>query len=293
MLFAVALKSQLLLRVPGIKVYQDVDDGRESGTMDACVFVCLATPKYFQSKAIHGQISKMLEIGAPIVLLDARIHDGYVKFADKSSICDACPAELSEVFKDREIHTPDWSYEGREFMLKRLADEVLAACGEERRLTVPALWSLARPITLYASPNNPGAAAFVEEMRAGLYPSSPPLTLTTEGGTFPFMHLYLNKDTFVGEAGAALAEEVATRIKEKNPPLLVHEIASSTEKGGVDFAHFFTSGVTPPDLLAKGILSRIAVSIKGGGERSTCIRLALQALGPPPLAAKKKKCVVQ
>ena len=222
---AVAIKSQLLLHCKGLSVFQDIDDLEEIGDLEGyvrrgCVFVCLLTPAYFASRNCVRELGAILKSGQPLVLLDGRLQPD----ADKSSLRDACPPELAAVFDGRQVHTPSWIWAaGREFMLKRVLDEVLAACGQPRRLTVPARHSLVRPVTLYASPHNPGAAAFVEEMRAGLHPSSPPLTLATAAGAFQKMVLYLNQETFAGEAGAALASEVGAALDAKTPPLLLHE----------------------------------------------------------------------
>jgi len=273
----VALKLVLQLSARGIRVFLDLDDLEDINALEAyidasAVCVCLVSPDYFASKNCRRDVSAMLSTSKPIVLLDAHSKPHEL---DDSAIRAACPAEFAALLDGRPIHKPKWIKAEREFMLKRLLDEVLQACGQARRLTVLPRVALPKPVVLFASPSNPGAAAVVEEMRAALQPTSAPLTLAAEraGGR---MLLYLNKETFAGAAGAALAAEVGDTLGSGGPPLmLVHECDPA--KGGVPLGDFFQS--TPPALLEKGLFKRAVVQLKGGDERAVGVRLGLQALG--------------
>ena len=67
-------------------------------------------------------------------------------------------------------------------------------------------------VVLYASPNNPGAAAVAAEVAAQIKGVTVDETLV--GATH--MLLYLSYDTWIGEKGAALAEEVE-RLRADKP----------------------------------------------------------------------------
>ena len=60
--------------------------------------------------------------------------------------------------------------------------------------------------------------------------------------------LYLNVDTFVGKAGARLADEVRAALATNQTIVMPHE--NDPAKGGCDFERFFTT--TPPDIIAAG-----------------------------------------
>ena len=59
------------------------------------------------------------------------------------------------------------------------------------------------------------------------------------------MLLYLNKETFAGPGGEALAKEVGAALDVGTPPLLVHE--TDPEKGAVEVrGHCLTAAKTQP-----------------------------------------------
>ena len=63
--------------------------------------------------------------------------------------------------------------------------------------------------------------------------------------------LYLNKDTWVGEDGAELAEIVRAAWAHQVEVLIVHE--NDAEREGCEFSHFFTT--TPQDLTLALVLT--------------------------------------
>ena len=105
------------------------------------------------------------------------------------------------------------------------------------------------------------------------------------GGSGTFL-LYLNEDTWVGEAGEQLAAEVALARKAGVPLLMVHE--NDPDKGSCEFATFFStarrsqpppertsqprcltracasSRQTPNDLIQAGLYSALALALYPG-----------------------------
>jgi len=78
-----------------------------------------------------------------------------------------------------------------------------------------------------------------------------------EGEATHFL-LYLNAETFVGEAGLALAEEVRRVHKAGTLPIVMaHE--NDEAKGGCEFSTFF--GSTPQDLLDSNLYGPLALAI--------------------------------
>ena len=99
---------------------------------------------------------------------------------------------------------------------------------------------------VFASPNNPGArevAAVLQQAMAGLELSAAPPP------TANHFLLYLAHDTFVGEAGRQLAEEVRLMMRTGQPIVLLHE--NDMEDGGCEFGRFFST--TPQDIIGAGL----------------------------------------
>ena len=150
--------------------------------------------------------------------------------------------------------------------LKLLAEQVLLACPNQpagrteiglfisRELPLQPL-VFRSPTVLYVSPNNPGAIAVAEALRAGMNdaiqltdnPSS-----VTRAGVATHMLLYLNDETFRGESGGLLADELrqvrcggrglSTRrsLRHEEATVLitmVHE--NDPHRGGCEFDLFF------------------------------------------------------
>ena len=132
---------------------------------------------------------------------------------------------------------------------------VLAQHGEVNvsKLTLP------RPLTLWCSAGNPGAAGVAAELVTSMASNGADIrvvdllpdeqTLKNSGDSV-VMLLYLNKDTWV-EQGEVLERDVraARKLKASLTTLMVHE--NDTEKGGCKFDDFF--GTTPQELINDGI----------------------------------------
>eukprot|EP00964_Phaeocystis_antarctica_P123593 scaffold87284_cov67-Phaeocystis_antarctica.AAC.8 len=134
-------------------------------------------------------------------------------------------------------------------------DVVLIQHGEVNvsKLTVP------RPLTLWCSAGNPGAAGVATELVASMASNGaairvvdlmPDVQALKDRGESMIMLLYLNKDTWV-EQGEVLKRDVqaARKLKTSLMILMVHE--NDTEKGGCKFDDFF--GITPQELINDGI----------------------------------------
>jgi len=88
--------------------------------------------------------------------------------------------------------------------------------------------------------------------------------------------LLLSTQTFVGEDGARLADEVRHALSDGIPILLVHVVEG--EPDGCEFDHFFET--TPSDLVAAGLYRPIALQwFKRAGFNSVSVALIGQWLG--------------
>ena len=134
-------------------------------------------------------------------------------------------------------------------------DVVLIQHGEVNvsKLTLP------RPLTLWCSAGNPGAAGVATELVASIASNGaairvvnlvPDVQALKDSGESVVMLLYLNKDTWV-EQGEVLERDVraARKLQPDLTTLIVHE--NDTEKGGCEFDDFF--GTTPQELIDDGI----------------------------------------
>ena len=128
-------------------------------------------------------------------------------------------------------------------------------------------------VRLYASPNNPGAREVAQVFQtaiAGLELSAdPPPAVGTQ-----FL-LYLAHETFVGEAGERLAEEVRGMVRANQPIVMLHE--NDMTNGGCEFARFFST--TPQDLIADGLYKALALAYYPGHFRPVSIALVAKKLG--------------
>ena len=134
--------------------------------------------------------------------------------------------------------------------LKLLAEQLLLSCPtyeEETRLPlyIPGDITLqplrfSSSVVLYASTNNPGAAAVAAVLAEGVHAlsvtESPP-ALVSNGGEGTHFLLYLSHETYVGEKGDALAEEVRQARAANLPLVMLHE--NDMANGGCEFARFF------------------------------------------------------
>ena len=118
--------------------------------------------------------------------------------------------------------------------------------------------ALPRPLTLWCSAGNPGAAGVATELVASIASNGaairvvnlvPDVHALKDSGESVVMLLYLNKDTWV-EQGEVLERDVrAARKVIGLKVVVVHE--NDKEKGGCEFGDFF--GTTPQELIDDGI----------------------------------------
>jgi len=157
-------------------------------------------------------------------------------------------------------------------------------------------WVFHKQVTLYASANNPGAEKAALALRDGLIDvdsakSAPAKDLVMNGlaidttgavlragalggrgiGTF---FLYLNGDTWIGEAGERLAGEVRIARRANVPIVLVHE--NDPDAGACEFGKFFST--TPGDLIQSGLYSALALAFYPGPARHTSCCLIARTL---------------
>ena len=198
-------------------------------------------------------------------------------------------------------YTPHDSQDFQVVSLKLLASELLLACpgydtqyrasyyedrGGDRKqektlysdIHVPgeiteATLKLLTDVRIYTSPDNPGArevAEILQKQIKGLQLSAgPPPAVGTH-----FL-LYLAHETFVGEAGERLAEEVRRMMRTNQPIVMLHE--NDMANGGCEFARFFST--TPQDLIADGLYKALALAYYPGHFRPVSIALVAKRLG--------------
>eukprot|EP00964_Phaeocystis_antarctica_P120966 scaffold84692_cov66-Phaeocystis_antarctica.AAC.5 len=145
--------------------------------------------------------------------------------------------------------------------------------------------TLPRPLTLWCSAGNPGAAGVAAELVTSMASNGADIrvvdllpdeqTLKNSGDSV-VMLLYLNKDTWV-EQGEVLERDVraARKLKASLMTLMVHE--NDTEKGGCKFDDFF--GTTPQELINGSIYSDIAIAFHAPPHRTVSLGLLAQSLG--------------
>eukprot|EP00308_Calcidiscus_leptoporus_P012910 CAMPEP_0119403930 /NCGR_PEP_ID=MMETSP1334-20130426/143636_1 /TAXON_ID=127549 /ORGANISM="Calcidiscus leptoporus, Strain RCC1130" /LENGTH=223 /DNA_ID=CAMNT_0007427881 /DNA_START=509 /DNA_END=1177 /DNA_ORIENTATION=- len=186
--------------------------------------------------------------------------------------------------------------------------------------------AFARPVTLLVSDHNPGAAELAAELRAALLQATPPRARSSrslaelrfsvaavseaeretigmaavlsranpavpEAAQQPgalFFLLYLRDDTFAGEAGERLAEQLRLLRTLATPlvpqswlarhprVLLVHE-RDRARGGCAEFGRFFET--TPEDLVEGGLYADIAVAFHEEPFRQVSLALAARKLG--------------
>ena len=106
--------------------------------------------------------------------------------------------------------------------------------------------------------------------------------LFTAGGDKPtHFLLYLNKNTFVGEAGALLAAEVRL-AHEKMTIVLVHE-KDEVEHDGCP--HDKILQATPEDMISQGLYRKLAIPCEPDPMRSVSLSLVAKAFGAVPVAS--------
>ena len=200
--------------------------------------------------------------------------------------------------------------------------------GTELSLVLPgevkiAELELPRPLVLWCSAGNPGAAAMAHELKDALVGGGDAIQVVEERpnvrvleaqGKSVAMLLYLNKDTWVVPPGVlehdvraagfgAGLVRMASKLLElrrtgsglnergagaasagKIRIVLVHE--ADPAKGGCDFGTFF--GTTPQGLIDEGIYKDIAIALHTPPHRAISLALVAQALGASKRAARRR-----
>mmetsp|Transcript_15167 Transcript_15167/g.45702 ORF Transcript_15167/g.45702 Transcript_15167/m.45702 type:complete len:518 (-) Transcript_15167:419-1972(-) len=110
---------------------------------------------------------------------------------------------------------------------------------------------------------------------SALLPSLPRRTRREGGDEATHMLLYLNRSTWAGDGGEALAEQVRAARRARLPLVMAHE--NDAARGGCIFGHFFE--VTPRDLIVDGLYNDIAVGCHSDPHRQVSLALLAKALG--------------
>ena len=128
-----------------------------------------------------------------------------------------------------------------------------------------------KPVLLWASPANPGAAELGGELARAFpgltvstvrSPASVPSSIAPSGmarrtrrdGEVTHMLLYLNQNTWLEDDGERLAEQIKQAREDKLKIVMAHE--NDPEKGGCIFARFFET--TPQELINDGLYRDMA-----------------------------------
>jgi len=125
----------------------------------------------------------------------------------------------------------------------------------------------------YSCRSSAGAAYKLSRLSRGDRASS-----SQDGDRVTHMLLYLNNQTFVGEAREALAHELKQARSHSITIVLVHEC--DTTYGGCPFDVFFE--LTPPELIADGLYKKIAIACHAGAHRLVSLAIIAKELGAVP-----------
>lgn len=168
------------------------------------------------------------------------------------------------------------------------------------------------PLTLYVSPNNPGARTFASELEHAYAQVNVVESLPDpfqSGSEVTHFLLYLNSETFLGDAGVRLAEEVravragqSARVPKSISALLLGKISfrsfksakgrspllriilaheKDLERGGCEFSLF--KQTTPQDLINDRLYDALAfAAYPGTTHRAVSLALLARGLGAVP-----------
>ena len=276
------IKARLRQLVPGFKVFLDVDDLRDTDSLEAyievsdAVIVFLAgsfstdgqQSDYFRSSNCLKEFRHAVTTGKRLALVletDAQ-HGGVTMETHRS----ACPAELREAFAA--LPVIPWHRMGA-FQLVTLR-QILRAVLSERpgdAMVFPAPRLSLAPCRVYASPHNPGADEIASRLAA-----TRGISTSAEGGGDVFL-LLLNGTTW---RRRELQDEVEAALQLGQRILLVHE--QRTNRGSVPFDHFFEQEgdrpVTPQVLRDLGIYDSLAAPLYEGEHGEASIQMLLSML---------------
>jgi hypothetical protein len=276
------IKRQLCLLLPGVSVFLDVDDLEDIGALETYVeqsanIMIFVSKGYFKSKNCIREAQCTVAKAKPITLVHDPVRGGgSVEFIKNEE----CNAELRGIFEGRDIIVWHRIKAFQDMSLQLLAEQLLLSCpsyasAKSLPLYVPGEITLQRiqfssPVVLYASKNNPGAAAAAAMLVEGVDALSVTEVPPALGGVAAtHFLLYLAHETYVGEAGDALAEELREARANHLPLVMLHE--NNMDNGGCEFARFFET--TPQDLIAGGLYTALAFANYPGPFRPISIAL--------------------
>ena len=278
---------------------------------------------YFKSKNCIREVRCTIAKSKPITLVHDPVRGGGSLEFIKNEECDI---ELHGIFEGRDVimwhrikvrapcltccasafactHAPScvlWQA-FQDMSLQLLSEQLLLSCpsyatAKSLPLYVPGEVTLQRiqfssPVVLYASQNNPGAAAAAGMLIEG---AEHALSFTVEppsigGGVATHFLLYLAHETYVGEAGEALAEELREARANGLPIVMLHE--NDMDNGGCEFARFFET--TPQDLIAGGLYTALAFANYPGPFRPISIALTQKYIADGLAALRQVRAVAK
>ena len=299
------IKRQLCLLLPGVSIFLDVDDLKDIGALEeyvdqSAVIMIFVSKGYFKSANCLREARCTVAKRKPITL----VHDPVKAGAKLAVIRDEeCPDDLRpSIFHERSII--EW-HRIKDFQLvslKLLAEQLLLGCPtyadhSSMPLFVPrelmrTPFTFRSAVTLYASPNNPGAAAAADRLRIGMAGALAVTTNGDGGDQIQFqppgathMLLYLSHETYLGANGEALAEELRRARQSEFPIVMLHE--NDMDNGGCEFGRFFET--TPQDLIQDGLYMALALAAYPGAFWPVSVALVAQALGATATKRKRKQ----
>ena len=240
--------------------------------------------------------------GAPITALVEELYERRQMLADLGSTPEACEEYVFRTSQADGRPIIPW-HRIKDFQLMSLTmiaqsglvDSPAYAARRTLKFYIPKVTSdpkkliSNKPVCLYTSPFNPGAAEAAAELATAVLGLSatdrPPdgcgaieLELPAwDDASSEATHflLYLSDETFVGDVGKLFAEQMRVVKARGIPYLMIHE--NDPERHGCEFGHFFST--TPQDLIENGIYGPLAITFSWGEHRQVSLVLAAKVLG--------------
>jgi uncharacterized membrane protein YbaN (DUF454 family) len=323
------IKGQLLLLLPGLHCFLDVDNLEDISKLEdyidqTATILMFLSRGYMVSRNCLREIRATVEKSKPFILvIEADKAKGGHTLSEARQ---ECPEELREPIFDHGMTPITWLriIDFQLLSLKLICHEMLrvsplysvgaGAVTLKKGLYIPREVMSKKlacdNVVLYASPNNPGAVAAAAEVAAQI--KGVTMVETLEGATH--MLLYLSYDTWLGEKGTALAEEVGrlradkphqamaldlfnqiTNTPQKLPIIMLHEqdpdstsFVDGSQNAACEFGRFFST--TPQGLIDGGLYHAIATALYAPPHRA--VGIALSAMNHLGAKEQKKELVV-